>query len=119
MDLVEQVYKITKEFPQDEMYGLVSQRRRAAVSLPSKIVEGPSRSTPEFLRYLSISYGSLSELETQMMIASRLGSVKELELDRLTQRASEVGCLIHGLSRSIEKLATGHRPLLPNEFFHC
>lgn len=110
MDLVEQVYKITKEFPKDEMYGLVSQMRRAAVSVPSSIAEGQSRSSQEFVRYLSISHGSLSELETQMMIASRLGYVKQLEFDRFTQDANEVGRLIHGLSCSIERLATGHRP---------
>jgi four helix bundle protein len=110
MDLVEQVYKVTKEFPKDEMYGLVSQMRRAAVSVPSNIAEGQSRSSQEFVRFLSISHGSLSELETQMIIASRLGYVSPAELGQFAQNASEVGRLIHGLSRSIERLATGHRP---------
>lgn len=110
MDLVEQVYKATKEFPKGEMYGLVSQMRRAAVSVPSNIAEGQSRSSQEFVRFLSISRGSLSELETQMIIASRLGYVPSSEMDHFTRSANEVGRLIHGLSRSIERLTTGHRP---------
>ncbi len=110
MDLVEQVYKVTKEFPKDEMYGLVSQMRRAAVSVPSNIAEGQCRSSKEFVHFLTIAHGSLSEMETQMTIASRLGYVQREQSDHFHQNASEVGRLIHGLSRSIERLATGHRP---------
>jgi four helix bundle protein len=111
MDLVEQVYKITKEFPKDEMYGLVSQMRRAAVSVPSNIAEGQCRSSKEFVHFLMIAHGSLSEVETQMAIASRLGYVQPAQVEHFAESASEVGRLIHGLSRSIERLDTSHRPL--------
>ncbi len=112
MDLVEEVYKITKGFPKDELYALTGQLRRAAVSVPSNIAEGQSRSSKDFVHYLSIAHGSLSEIETQMILAQRLGYLKEGQLDHFTEGASEVGRLINGLSRSIEKLATGHRPLV-------
>jgi four helix bundle protein len=87
------------------------QLRRAAVSVPSNIAEGQSRSSRDFVHYLSIAHGSLSELETQMTIAGRLGYLKEDQLAEFLKLAGETGRLIHGLSKSIAKLATGHRPL--------
>jgi four helix bundle protein len=73
MDLVEAVYKSTQCFPREELYGLTSQPRRAAVSIPSNIAEGQGRRTdPEFLHFLSIAHGSLREAETQILIAERL-----------------------------------------------
>ncbi len=111
MDLAEVVYRITKSFPKEELYGLTSQLRRAAVSIPSNIAEGQSRSSREFVHYLTIAHGSLSELETQILIAQRLGHVDSSHFADVANRTAEVGRLIHGLSQSIEKLATGHRPL--------
>jgi four helix bundle protein len=71
--LVEKIYSLTKRFPQDEQYSLISQMRRAAVSVPSNIAEGAARhSKREFVRFLYISLGSLSELETQLIISERL-----------------------------------------------
>jgi len=74
MDMVENIYSITTKFPKEEQYGLVSQIRRAAVSVPSNIAEGAARnSDKEFIQYLYISMGSLSEIETQLLIAGRIG----------------------------------------------
>lgn len=72
IDLVEKVYKITKEFPKDETFGLSSQKRRAAVSIPSNIAEGSRRKGLEGKQFLRISFGSASELETQLIISERL-----------------------------------------------
>jgi len=76
--LVEDVYGITRSFPNSELYGLTSQLRRAAVSVPSNIAEGAARNGPkEFAHFLSIANGSLSEVETQLIIASRLGWLED------------------------------------------
>ncbi len=74
IDLVERLYNITGAFPKEEQFGLTSQMRRAVVSIPSNIAEGAARSSKrEFLQYLYISLGSLSEIETQLLISQRLG----------------------------------------------
>ena len=73
IELVQEVYEVTKVFPKEEMYGLTSQIRRAAVSIPSNIAEGYAReSIKELIRFLYISLGSLSELETQLIISIKL-----------------------------------------------
>ena len=80
MDLVVDIYKLTKDFPSQEKFGLISQIRRAAVSIPSNIAEGSSRNnTKEFIQFLYIANGSLSEIETQLEIASRLGYLTTFE----------------------------------------
>ena len=108
MDLVVVVYKITKGFPKEELYGLSSQMRRAAVSVPSNIAEGQSRSSRDFVHFLSIAQGSLSEVETQMQVAQRLGYVEASRLEEFGRLAGETGRLIRGLAKSIGKLATSH-----------
>jgi len=73
MDLVEIIYELTKSFPKEEQYGLKSQMRRSAVSVPSNISEGAARKgNKEYIQFLYISLGSLSELETQLLISARL-----------------------------------------------
>jgi four helix bundle protein len=88
MDLVEAVYKLSGAFPEAERFGLTVQLRRAAVSVPSNIAEGAARrSTPEYLRFLSIARGSLSEASTQLQIARRLGYTDvATETDQLIDR---------------------------------
>ena len=73
MELVKEIYRLTREFPKEEIYGLVSQMRRAAVSIPSNISEGAARGgDKEFIQFLIIARGSLSELETQLLISHDL-----------------------------------------------
>ena|SRR5688572_1730993 len=108
MELVSAVYEITKSFPKEETYGLISQIRRAAVSVPSNIAEGQGRdSTKEFLHHLSIAYGSLMEVETQILIAQNLNYLGSS--DAILDKAAETGRLINGLARSLkQKLTTDH-----------
>lgn len=78
IELVERIYKLSSSFPKEEIYGLISQMRRAAVSYPSNIAEGAARSSrKEFIQFVYIALGSLSELETQTIISSRLGYYNE------------------------------------------
>ena len=102
MDLVENVYKSSKDFPREEVYALTSQIRRAAVSIPSNIAEGQGRRTTlDFLRHLSIAYGSLREVETQILIARRLRYVTQTRVDEVMDLAGEVGRLLNGLMNSL------------------
>ncbi len=104
MNLVEICYKITNEFPKEELYGLTNQIRRAAVSIPSNIAEGQGRwSTKEFLRFLSIAKGSLSELETQLIISQRLAYLSENKLNKIIELTNEIGKMISGLRKSLSK----------------
>jgi len=102
VDLVLAVYRATGEFPRDEVFGLTSQLRRAAVSIPSNIAEGQSRrSSAEFRRHLSIALGSLAELETQLVIAKHLGYLGSDQHTALLAAANEVGRMLSGLLRAI------------------
>jgi four helix bundle protein len=98
MDLVYSVYEVTQTFPKHELYGLVSQLRRAAVSIPSNIAEGKGRTTRKDLNvFLCHARGSLHELETQLLIARHLGYVMEADASRLTEHCKEIGRMLHGL----------------------
>jgi four helix bundle protein len=102
MDLVVLVYKLCAGFPREELYGLTSQIRRAAVSIPSNIAEGQGRrSTKEFLNFLSVAHGSLREVETQTLIAQRLNYIDETATTAAMDLAAEVGRLLNGLSNSL------------------
>ncbi|MDQ5843925.1 MAG: four helix bundle protein [Acidobacteriota bacterium] len=102
MDLVEEIYQTSRTFPREEIYGLTSQLRRAAVSIASNIAEGQGRrTTADFLRHLSIAYGSLREVETQILIAGRLRYSDAATRDTVMNLAGEVGRLLNGLMTSL------------------
>jgi four helix bundle protein len=104
IELVEEVYKETRSFPKEEIYGLVSQMRRAAVSVASNIAEGQGRdSTNEFLRHLSIAYGSLCEQQTQMLIGQKLNYLNQQTHERLEDRSASAARLINGLANSLRR----------------
>ena len=99
---MEEAYRLTSAFPREELYGLTSQMRRAAVSVPSNIAEGAARqSEREFLQFLIIARGSLSELETQVLIAEKLGYVTSIE--PIMQRINKVYGLLGGLIRALKQ----------------
>ena len=102
IDLVLEVYRYTQAFPKTETYGLVSQLRRAAVSVPSNIAEGHARlSTGEFRQFLGHALGSLVEVETQLLIAQGLNYLEPKQYNGLLERTVEVGKLLNGLLRSL------------------
>ena len=107
VDLVEAVYRASASFPKEEVYGLTSQVRRAAISVPSNIAEGQARNTTaDFLHFLSIARGSLKEVETQVIIARRLGYIDEQKESELTNLTEEVSRLISGLASSLKRKTT-------------
>ncbi len=102
MEIVEHVYRISAKFPREELYGLTNQVRRAAVSVPSNIAEGQGRGIgAEFAHHLRISNGSRQEVETQLLIAARLGYVTSEDVSRLMSLADKFGRVLSGLHRSV------------------
>jgi len=102
VDLVTEIYSITKEFPRDEIYGLTSQLRRSAVSVPSNIAEGQGRATKgEFIQFLGHARGSLFELETQIAIAEQLGYITRETESQVALRITEVARILNGLLTSL------------------
>ncbi len=104
MDLIVECYGMTECFPKKETFGLSSQLQRAAVSIAANISEGHARQhTKEFLQSLSISYGSLAELETHILIAERLHYTDNQHSIKLLDKTAEIGRMLNGLRRSLEK----------------
>jgi four helix bundle protein len=104
MDLVESIYRVTGEFPREEVYGLTSQIRRAAISIPSNIAEGNGRNTTrDYVHFLGMAYGSVKEVETQILIAERLRYVNASRGDELVNVTGEVARLISGLMNSLNR----------------
>lgn len=100
--LVTEIYKVTESYPKSELYGLTNQIRRAAVSIPSNIAEGAARtSTKEFSQFLSIALGSVSELETQLIVSHNLGFLENTDLDSLIDQIVTIRKMIIGLKKSI------------------
>lgn len=104
MDLAEHIYRATEEFPKAEIYGLTSQLRRAAISVPSNIAEGQGRtSRGEFRQFLGNARGSLLELETQLNLANRLAYLDDESLSMLCQECTSVSAMLNGLIASMSK----------------
>lgn len=102
-ELTLEIYKTTKSFPNDELYGLTSQMRRASTSIPSNIAEGKARgSIKDFKRFLFIARGSLEELKYQIILSKDLNYIDENKYDELLNKAKEVGRLLNGLMVSLD-----------------
>lgn len=102
MALATDIYRVTKQFPRGEIYGLTNQVRRAVVSVPSNIAEGKGRlSKREFVQFLARARGSLQEVETQVEISSVLEYLDKEAFVRLSTQCREVGRLLNGLMRSM------------------
>jgi four helix bundle protein len=108
MALAESCYRLTRQFPRDELFGLTSQIRRAAGSVPANIAEGHGReNTGSFVQHLRISQGSLKELETHMLLAERVGVLPALDLQPVLTQCESLGKMLRALIRSLqEKAAT-------------
>lgn len=104
MSLAEAVYRLTKQFPKDGLFGLTSQMRRASVSIPANIAEGYGReSTGAYVQFLRVAQGSLKELETHALLANRVGIMSELDAANLLSLAEAIGKMLRALIRSLEK----------------
>jgi four helix bundle protein len=106
MDLVTAIYRTTATFPKDELFGITSQLRSAAVSIPSNIAEGQGRlSEKEFRFFLGQARGSLMEVETQLQIAENLGYLQKEHTNKLLETCAEAGRILNGLLTSVSKQA--------------
>jgi four helix bundle protein len=109
IDLTTQIYSLTADFPKSEVYGLSSQMRRAAVSIPSNLAEGSARGTrKDFKQFVAIARGSNCELQTQLLIANKLGFGSAEKIKNAELISSEVGQMLSGLSKY---LGMERRPL--------
>ncbi len=101
--LVTEIYQITRSFPREELYGLTSQVRRAAVSIPANIAEGWGRNmTRDYVQFLRVARGSLLELETHLVIAKNLNFIEAITLQRSADQTQEINRMLNGLIRSLE-----------------
>jgi four helix bundle protein len=104
MSLAEKAYRLTTRFPQHELYGMTNQIRRAAVSIAANIAEGYGRDQGgSFVQFLRMSQGSLKELETHLILSSRVGLVQTAHVDGLLQQCDELGKMLRALIRSIQR----------------
>ena len=111
MELAEACYRLTQGFPREEIYGLTSQIRRAAASVPANIAEGYGRDgSKEFTQFLRISQGSLKELETHLLLARRMEFCSPPALDRVLEQTDQLGRMLYGLYRSAQERSANGRP---------
>lgn len=104
IDLVELIYIVTKKFPDDEKYGLTSQIRRAAISIPSNISEGCGRNTnKDFIRFLYNSFGSIKEIECQIIIAEKLKYLDRDSFDTIIKELDDIGKMVRGFINYLSK----------------
>src|SRR4029079_16139061 len=102
VDLAVEMYKLTKKFPPEEKFGLVSQIRKCVVSIASNIAEGAGRNTTgEFIQFIGISEGSANELETQTIISEKLGYITKEELNKSIDSISEIRRMLFSLKKSL------------------
>lgn len=112
IDLTKEIYLLTSAFPKSELYGLTSQMRRCAVSIPSNIAEGNSRSSKqEYARFLTIAMGSIFELETQLLIAMEVGYITREAYDATAGAIDEVEAMLAALKRRL--LSQSPSPSVP------
>lgn len=103
IDLAEECYLVTRTFPREELYGMISQIRRASASIPANIAEGHGRKTrTEYLQFLYIAQGSLKELETHLLLSKRVQLGSKEVIDSLLNRCQSVGRLLSALIRALE-----------------
>ena len=108
VSLVVDIYKVSSQFPREEVYGLTSQIRRASVSIPSNIAEGQGRNSPRaFDNHLNIALGSAAELETQLIVSSEVGYLSQATLVELIDELTEIIRMIYGLLRAQERKVRG------------
>lgn len=112
--LVLDIYKATQTLPQSELYGLITQMRRAAVSVPSNIAEGNARSTKEYIRFIDIALGSLAELETQIEIALELQFLDKETTQQLLMNTDKIGKMLRKLTQSLKAKNPSLQPLAPS-----
>jgi four helix bundle protein len=104
VDFVIDIYQATEGFPKEEKFGLTSQLRRAAVSIPANVAEGAGRkSEKEFLQFLSIAQGSASEVETELVIAFRLEFIDKSKYNRLLESLDDISRMLTGLSNHLRR----------------
>jgi four helix bundle protein len=110
MSVAEQVYRLTTSFPKDEVYGMTSQIRRAAVSIAANIAEGHGReNSGSFVQFLRVAQGSLKELETHLVLAIRVSLAPTSKVDPVLQKCDELGRMLRSLIRSIQRRQSNDR----------
>ena len=104
MDIAENCYKLTRQFPRDELYGMTSQVRRSAASVAANIAEGHGRnSRGEYIQFLRVAQGSLKELETHLILAARVGLIRNDLIAQVLEQTDGLGKMLRALIRSLER----------------